>query len=177
MVLYLQTLRALRTWSLAHDHCSKWNASILLHTSQNKGLPIQIDNCMQIRSTGVIIEASDPLIGLFSTCANMGKGMLLNHAPMRVIKATGCLDKLASFLAPGIVNETKASTVARPCSYSLLVNFECIFSRLEKRQSTFNLDIEILSQYCPHILYYNGYTYSYCGERNGTNLRSISLSR
>jgi len=139
MVSYLQTLRALRTWSLAHDHCS-----------------IQIDNCMQIRSTGVIIEASDPLIGLFSTCANMGKGMLLNHAPMRVIKATGCLDKLASFLAPGIVNETKASTVARPCSYSLLVDFECIFSRLEKRQSTFN---------------------SYCGERNGTNLRSISLSR
>jgi hypothetical protein len=61
---------------------------------------------MQTHSfTSVIIEARNTLVRLFSS-TDMGEGMLFNHAPMRVIKATGCLDKLASFLAPWIINET-----------------------------------------------------------------------
>ena len=106
---------------------------------------------MRICSPVVIVSASNSLIRVFSTHADMGKGILLNQAPMRVIEATGCLDELTSFLAPRIINEAKASTVARASFYRLPVSFECVFTRLEKRQSTFNLDIVILSQYCPHI--------------------------
>jgi hypothetical protein len=101
---------------------------------------------------GIIIKASNPLIlliRLFSSYVDMGEGVFLNHAPMCVIKATGCLDELASLLTPGIIDETKASTVARAASHSLSVGFECIFARLEQGQSTFNLDIVVLSQYCP----------------------------
>jgi hypothetical protein len=95
---------------------------------------------MQIhRITTIIIKAINPLLRVFSRCTDVSKRILLNHAPMGVIEAAGCLHEPASFLAPGIINKTKAASEAGARSHSLPVYPECIFPGLEKCQCTFNL--------------------------------------
>jgi hypothetical protein len=110
-----------------------------LQNKFDRCLPIQINKRVRIRN-GLICIIIEALIRLFPSRTYMGICMLLDHTPMCVIKATGYPNKLASFLTPGILNETEALSVARAGSHGIPIGFQGIFTGLEERQPTFNLN-------------------------------------